>query len=169
MAGHNIAFSALWKSELLPFPEIADAHDNWIGLVLSAFGAWRIVPEIQTLYRQHDNNRSGMAKWSSAYHRACIALRENRDEWNFRLYQTLIDRLQKSPQNCGDDVLLFAAKRRDYSLARKNLSRFFLKRFFPVTRLWLRGDYDRYGHGFVNVLQDLFLRSVFLPRELPRD
>ncbi|MCQ2378770.1 MAG: glycosyltransferase family 2 protein [Victivallaceae bacterium] len=169
MAGHNIAFSSEWKSALLPFPDLADAHDNWIGLVLSAFGAWRIVPDILTLYRQHDQNRSGMAKWRNDYARACMALRENRDEWNYRLYQTLVDRLQKLPQNCGDDVLLFGAGRRDYSLSRKNLSRFFLKRFFPVMRLWFRGDYTRYGHGWPNVFQDLFLRSVFLPQEPRRE
>ncbi len=163
MAGHNIAFDASFKKILLPFPNLVACHDNWIGIILAAQEAWRVLPEILTLYRQHDRNFSGMLKWRRQYQLAIRSLRHNNDEWNYRLYQAFLDRMKDFAPPCSDEKIDFAIGRRNYSLNRKNLSRTFLKRVMPVAKLILNGSYRRYGRGWKNAVQDLFLRSFFFP------
>lgn len=165
MAGHNIAFDARFKDVLLPFPNLVACHDNWIGIILAAFDAWRIVPEVLTLYRQHESNYTGMFKWRNQYRTAVRSLANNNDEWNYRLYQAFLDRIKECSRSCGNDKIDFAVGRRNYSLSRKNLSRYFLKRLMPIGRLYLNGSYRRYGRGWKNMAQDLILRSFVFPRE----
>ena len=161
VAGHNIAFEKELKELLLPFPDLAGCHDNWIALVIAALGNWQIEPATLTLFRQHGGNLSQMLSGQNPWRQAQIALKEHRDQWNSLLYAALVERMGQFPNRFPLEARLLASERKAYSEARSRLSRRFIERIAPVFRLWSSGLYGKFGRGWKNFIQDLFLRSFF--------
>ena len=161
IAGHNIAFEKELKELLLPFPDLAGCHDNWIALVVAALGNWENLPATLTLFRQHGENLSQMLSKRSPWQQAQSALKEHRDQWNSQLYAALIARMEQFPNRFPLEARLLASERKSYSEARSNLSRHFIERIAPVFRIWKSGLYGKFGRGWKNAVQDLFLRSFF--------
>lgn len=161
VAGHNIAFEKELKEILLPFPNLENVHDNWIALVIAALGNWNVVPANLTLFRQHNDNLSDMLSAQSAWDQARFALENKRDEWNYQLYAALLDRMAQFHGKFPFEATELVAARKKYSDCRRKMSRNFFRRIGPVFRLWRSGAYRKFGRGWKNVVQDLFLRSFF--------
>jgi glycosyltransferase involved in cell wall biosynthesis len=62
--GHTIMINKKAKDISLPFPQNVIAHDNWVSLVVSAFGKIDYVNSATALYRQHKRNVSGVKKYT---------------------------------------------------------------------------------------------------------
>ncbi|MCQ2380687.1 MAG: hypothetical protein MJ025_07190, partial [Victivallaceae bacterium] len=77
------------------------------------------------------------------------------------VFTALANRLARCLGSFGGTPISKARRRAGYSKARHDLSPKFVRRISPVLDLLLSGKYRRYGHGWLNAIQDLFLRSVF--------
>ncbi len=157
-AGHNMAFDARLKELLLPFPALAECHDSWIGLVLAALGAWRATDECLTDFRQHEGNVSNSGQrrtWRGKLAEARRSVRSNTFDWNARLYGALLERVGGL---CPPETAALLEDRRKHSEARARMNTSFFKRLPLIAGEIRLRRYFRYGRGWQNVFQDLFLR-----------
>lgn len=158
-AGHDMAFTADLKDVLLPFPELKNCYDTWIGLVFFALGVWKpCTPEPLTLFRRHANTvtRSGLAP--SLKEKIRLARKSVADDtagWYAELYRQLIERLGN---RISPEMASLLEKRRLHSLRRSKMSRSFWKRLPEVMRETFNGNYFRFGRSWQNIVQDLFFR-----------
>lgn len=154
-AGHNMAFSAKLKNELLPFPDIPECHDSWIGYVVLLNSDWAAVNEKLTLYRQHGNNVSQFGR-EGQFKRAIRSIRNNSFSWTEALFGELETQFQNRLE---PELFALLHDRRLHAKARKAMNYAnFWERLPLVYGEWSSGRYHRYGRGNKNVFQDLFLR-----------
>ncbi len=154
-AGHNMAFSAKLKNELLPFPNIPECHDSWIGYVVLLNSDWAAVNEKLTLYRQHGNNVSQFGR-EGQFKRAIRSIRNNSFSWTEALFGELETQFQNRLE---PELFALLHERRLHAKARKAMNYAnFWERLPLVYGEWSTGRYQRYGRGNKNVFQDLFLR-----------
>ena len=59
VCGCSSMMNASLRDLALPFPENAQMHDAWLGLVAAAFGRLSYLPQRLLLYRQHGDNAVG--------------------------------------------------------------------------------------------------------------
>ena len=158
-AGHDMAFDSRLRDILLPFPELDNCYDTWIGLVLLVVGAWRRPSDIPlTLFRRHSGSLSGSGVrngLAGKLREAKNAVANDASGWYAKLYGELIQRVQKhaSPQ-----MLELLEARRLHSLTRSQMNVPLLKRLPLILQETLNGNYFRFGRSFLNIAQDIFLR-----------
>ena len=158
-AGHDMAFRSSMKKYLLPFPELPNCHDTWIGLVIAAVSSWAFVPESLTLFRQHGKNASGSGAANSGLAAQLRAARKSIADNTFLWYVELFDRLiDRIGADCTVNVLAGLVERKAHSQARADMN-CPLKQRMPLILNEIRnGNYKRFGRGFKSVIQDIFLR-----------
>lgn len=158
-AAHDMAIRKEALEFLLPFPELSNVHDSFIGTVIAALDGWEVVPEALTLFRQHGNNASGSGKklnWAGQLQAAKKSIASNTFLWNAQLYQAVTVRLQNriSPR-----ALAMLAERERHSANRAKMNNCgLLKRFELIARELFTGRYFRFARGLKSIVQDLFLR-----------
>jgi glycosyltransferase involved in cell wall biosynthesis len=150
VTGVAMAFNARRRDLLLPIPR-GWLHDGWIGLILSAAGKSRMIPQPLLAYRQHANQQIGGGP-RTVSGRICAARKMNRDYF-LRLgnnFTAAVDRLRQHGIT-GPAVDLFAQKsdhcrrRADNHLA-GICGELFSRRYFSCSL------------GWQSVAQDLILR-----------
>ena len=147
-AGHNMAFSAALRDKLLPFPELAECHDTWIGYTVMLHSRWAVLDENLTLFRQHSANTSKAGRYS-ALEQAKLSAARNAARWYGELFTELLNRAENAP--------LKYHQRQAYSVERGKLAeQGFFKRFFFAVQNLLNGNYFRFGRGCFTAVQDLF-------------
>jgi len=157
-AGHDMAFHAELKSVLLPFPDLPECHDTWIGLTLAALDRWSFTREELTLFRQHKENLSGSGaawNWKRRWSEARESIRRNTFDWNARLYRSLIERIGGQ---CTPEVRALLEERAEHSQRRAAMDGGFFHRIPLVMKELFNRRYFRYARGWPSVIQDLFLR-----------
>ena len=159
-AGHDMAFSAEFRNILLPFPELENCYDTWIGLVLFALCAWRRPSDIPlTLFRRHPQNQSGSGiknGLAGKLREAKKAVSSDAAGWYAKLYTELISRVGDM---ISPEMLRLLEARKEHSLCRSRMNVPLLKRLPLVWQETANGNYFRFGRSFLNIIQDIFLRS----------
>ena len=159
IAGHNMAFNAKLKNIILPFPDLPECHDTWIGLLLAATGGWELVNEELTWFRQHGKNvsRTGM---QGQLRQALNSVKNNTFSWYVTLYDELIKRLSGMGAGVEPAIIELLRDRREYSAARAQMNCNIFKRLPRVIAEIRNRRYFKYGRGWKNVVQDIFLRRI---------
>ncbi len=157
-AGHNMAFRSRLKDLILPFPELEECHDTWLGLMIEATERWSFTSECLTQFRQHGSNLSKAGK-SNQLQQALDSIRQNRCAWNARLYSELLERLSSAGRNIDKNVFNLLCDRRDHCKIRSEMNCNIFKRIPMVCKEISNKRYFKYGRGWKNVCQDLILRS----------
>lgn len=67
VTGCTVMINRALLKKALPIPDGVLMHDWWLGLVASAFGVIRFIPQATMFYRQHDSNDTGAKKFGLAY------------------------------------------------------------------------------------------------------
>ncbi|WP_326923815.1 glycosyltransferase [Acidithiobacillus thiooxidans] len=67
VTGCTVMMNRALLKKALPLPEGILMHDWWLGLVASAFGVIRFVPQATMFYRQHGKNDTGAKKFGLTY------------------------------------------------------------------------------------------------------
>ncbi len=156
-AGHNIAFKCRLKDLVLPFPELEECHDTWLGLIIEATEGWCFTAECLTKFRQHDSNLSKAGKFNQLQ-QALYAIRQNRFSWNEQLYSELIERLSSSGRDIDKGIFDLLRNRRDHCRIRAEMNCNIFKRFPMICKEIGNRRYFKYGRGWKSVCQDLVLR-----------
>lgn len=158
-AGHDMAFTADLKEILLPFPDLKNCYDTWIGLVLFALGAWKpCTSEPLTLFRRHAGAVSGSGfslSFREKIAQAKKAVADDASGWYAELYHQLIERVK---DKAAPEMLSLLEKRRIHSLRRSRMNTALPGRLFLVMLETLNGNYFRFGRSWQNIVQDIFLR-----------
>ncbi len=157
-AGHDMAFNTDLRNILLPFPDLPECHDTWIGLMLAAMQGWSAAEEPLTLFRQHSANVSGSGKrmnWFQRWREAKKSIKTNTFAWNATLYQALIERLAST---CRPEILMKLEERRRHSAARAAMNASIFRRFPLIVKEIVNRNYFKYARGWQSAVQDLFLR-----------
>ena len=157
-AAHDMAITSDVKSIILPFPNLPNCHDTWIGLCLAAINGWICTNEELTFFRQHGNNASNSGKQGgiiAKIKQAKTSIKNNTFAWNAQLYKELIVRLE---DKCDKKILKLLHDRMEHSIIRSNMQCNIIKRLPLIVKEILNRRYFRYGRGWLNVLQDLLLR-----------
>ena len=165
-SGHNMAFDARLKELLLPFPELPECHDTWIGLVIEAVTpGWLIAEQPLTLFRRHDHNVSLTGK-SGRLQQALDSIRNNTFSWHVKFYDELLQRLDKRDFSQHDAIIALLRDRRAHSAARVAMNcRNIFARLPLILHEIVNRRYFRFGRGWQNVIQDLLLRPPFPPTD----
>jgi glycosyltransferase involved in cell wall biosynthesis len=159
IAGHNMVFRSELKDLLLPFPDLVECHDTWIGLVIKATNKWVFTSDTLTQFRQHDNNLSQGGRINQ-FKTAIASIKSDTFTWNMNLYNELINRLSQSSYCIEPKVMKLLEDRRNHSAARSKMNCNIFKRFPLVYGEIKNKRYFKYGRGWKNVIQDLILRSI---------
>ena len=158
-AGHNMAFKSKLKNLLLPFPDLKECHDTWIGLVIAATNRWAFTSDTLTQFRQHTDNVSQAGR-SSQLRAAIESIKNDTCAWNMALYDELVKRLSQSSYQIEPKVLELLEDRRDHSAVRAKMNCNIFKRLPLVLKEIKNKRYFKYGRGWKNVIQDLILRGI---------
>jgi glycosyltransferase involved in cell wall biosynthesis len=158
-AGHNIAFNSKLKNILLPFPDLIECHDTWIGLIIATISRWSFIDDTLTKFRQHSDNVSGIDR-QSKLKEAIASIKNNTFTWHVSLYNELIKRLSQSDYNIKPEVMGLLASRRDHSEVRSKMNCNIIKRLPLILNEMKNKRYFKFGRGWKNVIQDIFLRGL---------
>ena len=156
-AGHDMALSRSLLQKLLPVPEIPACHDNYLGLAAAAFDCWTLIPESLGIFRRHDASASQAGKFLSLldkFHEAKVSIRNDSFGWNVRLFEEVLHRFPELPAARRE----LLAARISHSAARARMNCRFFSRLPLIWHELHSGGYFRFGRGWKNVVQDLFLR-----------
>ena len=156
-AGHDMALKKELLDKLLPIPPLENCHDNYLGVAAAALNAWEIIPSPLGTFRRHDQSTSGAGKKQSFFSQLKTAresIANDSFSWNFQLFSAVLDRLPDLP--AAEKSLIRA--RIDHSAARMEMGKKNTSRFRLVMGEIRNGNYFRFGRGWKNVIQDLFLR-----------
>ena len=82
VTGCTVMMNRALLKKALPIPEGVLMHDWWLGLVASAFGVIRFIPQATMFYRQHGNNDTGAKQFGPTYvMRAFLRIKSNTEFW----------------------------------------------------------------------------------------
>ena len=82
VTGCTVMMNRALLQKALPIPEGILMHDWWLGLVASAFGVIRFIPQATMFYRQHGNNDTGAKKFGLTYVlQAFLRIKSNTEFW----------------------------------------------------------------------------------------
>lgn len=160
-AGHDMALTGTLLKTLLPLPELPACHDNFLGVAAAALGAWLICPEALGTFRRHDRSTSksgGKNSLIRQWQDAKDSIKNDSFSWNAALFQAVLEKLPKLDD--AEKAMLTA--RIEHSLARANMNVPLRRRLKMICREWSSGNYSRFGRGWKNVIQDVFLRKADL-------
>ena len=155
-AGHNMAFKTELKELLLPFPELEECHDTWIGLTIAAVSKWNFTTDVLTKFRQHNTNVSKAAQ-ASQLQAAIESIKNNTFTWTVTLYDELLKRINGK---ASSEVTNLLRDRREHSAMRVQMNCNIFKRIPLICQEIGNKRYFKYGRGWKNVVQDLLLRSI---------
>jgi glycosyltransferase involved in cell wall biosynthesis len=160
-AGCTLAFRGAHKPLLLPFPDVQNAHDIWIAVLMTAITRVRPVPEKLMDYRRHDQNTIGLKRHGllSQLRMARWQLESNAFAATADLHDAAAARLLERSDAAGTvgAVSLLREKVR-HMRQRQAMSRPLVRLLPKVFREWNAGNYRRYSYGYKSVLQDLLMR-----------
>ncbi|HEY1686690.1 MAG TPA: glycosyltransferase family 2 protein [Tepidisphaeraceae bacterium] len=158
-AGATMAFSAAFRSLILPIPDLPHCHDIWIALLLAC--AAQIYPLDENLidYRLHGANEVGLKKHGlmSQIRMARWQLRFGAFQYAADLHQAAMDRLREHGL-LSSDIEILLKEKIEHSRVRHEMPSSFLARLPIIFREMPTGRYQKYSYGYKSVLQDLFLR-----------
>ncbi len=156
-AGHDMALKKELLEKFLPIPELANCHDNFLGLAAAALDEWVMIPESCGTFRRHGKNASGAGEKLSLlkqYKAAKESAANDTFAWNARLFQHVLDCLP----DLDSDRKKILAERIQYSLNRSAMTGIRFRKYPLIFREIFNGNYFRFGRGWKNIIQDLFLR-----------
>ena len=156
-AGHDMAFTKEFLEKLLPLPELKNCHDNYLGVAGAALDAWNFIPESLGTFRRHEQSTSAAGKKISLFnqlHEARESVKNNTFSWNAELFTAVLEKLPELP----DERKKLLEERITHSENRAGMPKCFFKRIPPVVKEWKCGNYKKFGRGWKNLVQDLFLR-----------
>jgi O-antigen/teichoic acid export membrane protein/glycosyltransferase involved in cell wall biosynthesis len=82
VTGCTVMMNRALLQKALPIPKCILMHDWWLGLVASAFGVIRFIPQATIFYRQHGNNDTGAKKFGLTYVlQAFLRIKSNTEFW----------------------------------------------------------------------------------------
>jgi glycosyltransferase involved in cell wall biosynthesis len=139
----------------LPVPE-GWVHDEWLAAIAAAIGGLRLLPEPLIDYRQHGANQIGARRPTMSDRWA--KLREPREPRAGRLIArttALVAALERLGAAVPPERLAAARARLAHEERRRALPHVPVARAPRILRAALRGDYDRYSRGPIDVLRDL--------------
>jgi glycosyltransferase involved in cell wall biosynthesis len=154
VAGATLAFRSAWRDRILPIPEGA-IHDEWIALVLAAYGVLRFVPQPLIQYRQHGSNQIGGRRRSFSWiARSLLRSRRTENERQLAVAQNLRERLSLAdlPGSAKPSVHEKIA----HLQRRSMLPQARIRRAPTIVAEVLSGRYARYSSGWRSLAQDLF-------------
>lgn len=158
-AGHNMVFNAKLKNILLPFPDLIECHDTWIGLIIATISRWSFIDDTLTKFRQHSDNVSEIGRHSKLKE-AIASIKNDTFTWHLSLYNELIERLSQSDYHIEAKVTNLLTDRRNHSAARDKMNCNILKRLPHILAEIKNKRYFKYGRGWKSVIQDLLLRRL---------
>ena len=156
-AGHDMALKKELLEKLLPIPELANCHDNFLGLAAAALDEWVMIPESLGTFRRHGKNASGAGEklpLLKQYKAAKESAANDTFAWNARLFQYVLDRLP----DLSSERKKILAERIQYSWNRSAMTGMGFRKYLLIFRELCNGHYFRFGRGWKNVIQDMFLR-----------
>ena len=156
-AGHDMAFTRPLLQKLLPLPDLPECHDTYLGTAAAALGAWRICPQSLGTFRRHSDSASQAGRKNSLLNQLRAAkesVKNNSFAWNAALFQAILDRLP----DLDNATCAMLRARMKHSANRAGMSKNIFFRVPQIYRELRSGNYARFGRGWKNVIQDLFLR-----------
>ncbi len=156
-AGHDMAFTKEFLEKVLPIPELKNCHDNYLGVAGAALDAWSFTPESLGTFRRHGQSTSSAGKKSSLYgqwREARESVKNNTFSWNAELFTAVLKKLPDLPE----ERKRILKERIAHSENRAAMPKCFFKRIPLVFEEWKCGNYEKFGRGWKNLIQDLFLR-----------
>lgn len=156
-AGHDMALKNDFLKKLLPIPELTNCHDNYLGIAAAAFDAWVIVPDSCGTFRRHGNSTSGAGERISLLGElkaARASVKNNSFAWNAELFRSVLEKFPTLPAERS--ALL--KERMEHSLARAKMGEKKSRKLRLIIQEIRNRNYFRFGRGWKNVIQDLFLR-----------
>ncbi|MBA4246738.1 MAG: glycosyltransferase family 2 protein [Microbacterium sp.] len=142
-----------------PFPA-AWVHDEWLAIVAAAYSGVRLIDEPLVDYRQHGGNVIGATRvtWARRWER----LREPRDARAARLVARAAALVERLPEwGAPDDMMTDAQLKLAFERSRAAAPGWQPARVPGIVARLLRGEYQRFARGTIDVLRDL----VQPPRE----
>jgi glycosyltransferase involved in cell wall biosynthesis len=162
LMGASMAFRALYKDLILPFPSgIGWGHDQWIGTVISAVANVACIDECLFRYRQHSANQFGAYTSSTVAHRMSLPVdnhvRVNSYLQSVQQYQQLLQRLDASmarwPYRVGSRSQIQG--KIDHLRVRATMPRTAIRRVPRVLGQLASLRYHRYSDGIWSAARDL--------------
>jgi glycosyltransferase involved in cell wall biosynthesis len=156
-AGHDMALTGELLEKLLPIPELSNCHDNYLGVGGAALDAWECIPKELGIFRRHEKSTSQAGKkltLAAQLKAAKESIGKNTFAWNAVLFQSVADRLPDLPAERRELLL----SRVRHSRNREAMNTGFVRRAGLIWQEIRSGNYRRFGRGWKNVIQDLFLR-----------
>ena len=156
-AGHDMAFTKEFLDAVLPIPELKNCHDNYLGVAGAALEAWKVIPDSLGIFRRHEKSTSQAGDrmtWLRQLKEARQSVGANTFEWNVKLFSAVLERLPQLP----DERKKLLEKRIAHSQKRADMPGFFFHRLPVVLAEFRNGNYAKFGRGWKNIIQDLFLR-----------
>ena len=141
-------------------PSVPDGwiHDEWFALIAATQGGVVFCEEPLIRYRQHGQNHIGASK--TTFGEARKRLGESRTEF----FRHKLDRnkaisaiLADEPSWLGSQASSALAEKVEFEERRSALPARRLGRLGSVLTWWVKGDYDRYSRGYLDVVRDIFL------------
>jgi glycosyltransferase involved in cell wall biosynthesis len=160
-AGCTLAFRAAHKPLLLPFPDVQNAHDIWIALLITSVAKARPVAEKLIDYRRHDQNTIGLKRHGilSQLRMAKWQLQSNAFAMTADLHDAAAARLlEQNPHAGAENAIALLKEKVRHMRQRQEMSRPLVRLLPKVFREWNAGNYRRYSYGYKSVLQDLLMR-----------
>ncbi|MFM1953608.1 MAG: hypothetical protein RL187_817 [Actinomycetota bacterium] len=133
-------------------------HDEWLAFV--AASAEGVVSDFRPLvrYRQHGGNEIGASKLN--LRRASTKLNETRTSFlaaKSQRNQGIEEWMNRNPRCLGPSARQKIQHKLNFEAWRRELPAVRMLRIIPIATKWLRGDYDRYARGLIDVIRDLWL------------
>ena len=154
VAGATLAFRSAWRDRILPIPHGA-IHDEWIALVLAAYGVLRFLPERLIEYRQHAANQIGGRRRSLSWIvNSLLRSRRTENERQLAVAQNLRERLAGSEVAASSVDSRLEEKIR-HLRRRSMLPQARIKRVPTIIAEVLAGGYARYSSGWRTVVRDM--------------
>lgn len=156
VAGATLAFRTSWRTRILPIADGA-VHDEWIALVIAAYGALRFIPERLIKYRHHGANQIGARRRTVA--ELLWGLRQPRRAENQRMLGVtcqLKERLESIGIPGADTNARSEFEHKIAHLRRRlSLPDTRVARLPVVASELLNGGYARFSSGWRSAVRDL--------------
>jgi len=141
-------------------PPVPDGwiHDEWFALIAATQGGVVFCEEPLIRYRQHGHNQIGASK--TTFDEARKRLGESRTEFfrhKLNRNKAISAILSDKPLWLGSQASSALAGKVEFDEQRSTLPARRRERLGAVFTWWVKGDYDRYARGYLDVARDIFL------------
>jgi hypothetical protein len=171
VAGHSLAFRALYKPLLVPFPG-RFIFDWWTAMLIATVGKIVVIPEVFVKYRQHSRNSSGGVTAATSTRDAFLRTVVDKRRKNTRTsgltmkatrLECVNERLLQQERFSPSSVTLRVLQHQIQHLKRRAaMPSNRLYRGPAVIREALALGYHNYGRGTRDILKDLLERDLAL-------